>query len=81
MMAHRTPPRLRAALGARTAHHQSDQLVSVREAMAMTTLAERTIRRYITEGRLPAVRVGPKAIRLRRSDVEALITARTSTLA
>ncbi len=35
-------------------------------------VSERTLRRRIAEGRLPAVRVGPKSIRVTAADVEAL---------
>lgn len=36
-------------------------------------VSERTVRRRIAEGKLPAYRFGPRHIRIRREDVEALL--------
>jgi excisionase family DNA binding protein len=55
-----------------------DQLIRVSEAGAMLALSEKTIRRYISAGTLTRVRVGPRAVRVRRGEVEALIRS-TST--
>lgn len=37
-------------------------------------VSERTLRRRIAEGKLPAYRVGPRSIRVAAEDVEALAT-------
>jgi excisionase family DNA binding protein len=36
-------------------------------------VSERTLRRLIADGSLPAYRIGSKTIRVRRSDVDALL--------
>lgn len=46
---------------------------TVQTAAASLGLTERSIRRYIADGRLPAYRIGDKQIRLRVADVEALM--------
>lgn len=46
--------------------------LSLKEAAARYGVSERTIRRRIAEGQLPAYRVGPRTIRVRTADVEAL---------
>ncbi len=46
--------------------------LTLKEAAEWYGVCERTLRRRIAEGRLPAYRVGPRAIRVRRADVEAL---------
>lgn len=42
-------------------------------ASDFTGLTERSLRRYISEGKLAAYRVGTKQIRVRVEDVEALL--------
>ncbi len=37
-------------------------------------VTDRSLRRYIADGRLPAYRIGSRQIRVRREDVEALLT-------
>lgn len=46
--------------------------LSLKEAAEWHGVSERTLRRRIAEGRLPAYRVGPRTIRVRAEDVEAL---------
>jgi len=48
-------------------------LVSISEAAAYLRLSPQSIDGWIRAGHIRAYRVGPKTIRLRRSDVEALI--------
>lgn len=36
--------------------------------------AERTVRRYIASGELPAYRLGPRQIRIKVTDLDALMT-------
>lgn len=46
--------------------------LTLKEAAGFYGVSEKTLRRRIAEGRLPAYRVGPRAIRVSASDVEAL---------
>lgn len=48
--------------------------LKLREAAEWYGISERTLRRRIAEGRLPAYRVGPRSIRVAAEDVEALAT-------
>jgi excisionase family DNA binding protein len=54
-----------------------DRLLTVREACAILTLRERTVRSWIAGGKLPAVRLSRRAIRVRLGDVEDFIRAHT----
>lgn len=46
--------------------------LKLQEAAEYYDVSERTLRRRIAEGKLAAVRVGPRSIRVRAEDVEAL---------
>lgn len=46
--------------------------LTLKEAAAWYGISERTLRRRIAEGRLPAYRIGPRTIRVTAQDVEAL---------
>lgn len=46
--------------------------LTLHEAAEWYGVSERTLRRRISEGKLAAVRVGPRSIRVRAEDVEAL---------
>lgn len=48
-------------------------LLTLAQAAEYTQLGQRTLRRYIAEGKLPALRAG-RAIRLRPEDVDNLFT-------
>lgn len=48
--------------------------LSLKEAAAWYGVSERTLRRRIAEGKLPAFRVGPRSIRVTAEDVAALAT-------
>lgn len=50
------------------------ELLTIREAADFLRVSEVTISRWIKQGRLPALRVGPRAIRIRRDDLDELIT-------
>lgn len=49
------------------------RLLTIEEAAAYTSLSTRTIRRRIADGALPAFRVGPRSIRVRREHLEQLL--------
>ena len=49
------------------------KLRSIEAAANYLGVSQRTIRRYISEGKLPAVYVGEKLIRVDQADIEALI--------
>lgn len=50
------------------------EYLTVAEAAALLKVDRSTIRRWIARGDLPAYRVGPRAVRLRRDDVARLPT-------
>lgn len=52
---------------------RTTEFVSVQQAADFLNLTERSIRRYIADGTLPAYRIGTKQIRLRAADVMALL--------
>lgn len=49
------------------------RLLTIEEAADYTALSTRTIRRRISAGDLPAIRVGPRSIRIRHDDLEQLL--------
>ena len=48
------------------------ELIGLQEAADRCGVCYRTIRRYIADGRLNAVRVGPRNLKVYATDVEAL---------
>lgn len=48
------------------------ELIGIQEAADYCNVSYRTIRRWIADGRLNAVRVGPRLLKVAASDVEAL---------
>jgi excisionase family DNA binding protein len=50
------------------------ELLSVSEISEQYDLHPNTVRGYYRSGRLPAVLLGPRMIRIRRSDIEHLLT-------
>jgi len=57
-----------------TRTEKRDELLTITEAAALLRIHHRTIRKYISLGRLPGYHIGTKAVRVRRSDVERLLT-------
>ena len=57
---------------ARMAQAIGKKHLTLREAGEWYGLSERTLRRRIAEGKLPAFRVGPRSIRVTAEDVAAL---------
>ena len=60
----------------RPRRNSADDFVTVREAAETLGVSPSTVWRWVDAGNLPASRVGPKAIRIRRGDVEAAIRPR-----
>ena len=50
-----------------------EPLISLEAAAERLDMHPRTVRRLISQGRLPGYRVGDRAIRLRMSDVDKLL--------
>lgn len=55
-----------------------DQLLSRAEAAALLGLSPWTIRRYEHQGKLHPIRLSSTAVRIRRSEIQALIEAGVS---
>lgn len=56
-----------------------DEWLSVNEVAARMRVTRRTVDRYIKAGHLPATRLpGGRLLRIRRSDVEALLSGRSA---
>jgi excisionase family DNA binding protein len=51
---------------------QLEKLVTLAQAAEALGVTTKTLRTYIAEGRLPAVRIGNQLIRVRASDVASL---------
>ncbi|KHL18531.1 excisionase family DNA binding protein [Mumia flava] len=47
--------------------------LTLAEASARVSFTERSLRRFISEGSLPAYRVGSRHIRIKQSDLDALL--------
>lgn len=52
----------------------ADDYLTVSEAAALLRVAPSTVRRWIRSGDVPAYRLGPRRIALRRTDLSALVT-------
>ncbi|MGI8537921.1 MAG: helix-turn-helix transcriptional regulator [Mycobacteriales bacterium] len=50
----------------------TEPLLSLPQAAELTGYCSATIRRWVASGHLPAYRVGPRGIRVKRSDLDAL---------
>lgn len=50
------------------------QLLTIPEFAKEIGLSERTVRRYIKDHRIDAYRLGPQALRVRRNQIDKLIT-------
>ena len=51
-----------------------NELLKIKQAAQDSNVHENTIRNCIRDGRLPAVRLGARVIRIRRADLDALFT-------
>ncbi len=54
----------------------SRRLVSLADAAAALAVSTRTVRRYIADGQLEAVRLGRKTLRIKVDSIERFIDAR-----
>jgi len=57
-------------------HAKADnhEFLTINETAALLRITTRSVRRYVTEGKLPAYRVGERWVRVKREDVERLFT-------
>lgn len=51
-----------------------DDLLTVPEAAAVLKVSPVTVSRWLRQGRLPAYRLGPRAVRIRRSELAAVFS-------
>ena len=49
-------------------------MLTTAEVADLCRVSNSTVTRWLADGRLPGVKVGPRTFRFRRSDVEALLT-------
>lgn len=56
------------------------QLISLADAALTLAVSTKTVRRYIAAGRLEAVRLGNKTLRIKTTSIEQLIRTGTITL-
>lgn len=54
-----------------------DEFLTTREVAELARVNPVTVQRWVHTGRLAAVRLGPRLLRYRRSDVEALLATPT----
>lgn len=55
------------------ASHDSGELLTVPEAAELLKVSAVTVSRWLKQGRLPAYRVGPRAVRIRRADIDRIL--------
>lgn len=53
--------------------HGPGELLTVPEAAEVLKVSAVTVSRWLKQGRLPAYRVGPRAVRIRRSDIDDIL--------
>ena len=53
-----------------------EPLLTIREVSELTNLSVGTLYRWISEGRIPVVRLSKRCIRFRQSDIEEWIAAK-----
>ncbi len=54
----------------------SQRLVTLRDAGDALAISTRTVRRYVADGQLDAVRLGRKTLRIKVDSIERLMSAR-----
>jgi len=58
------------------AANPSQRLVTMRDAADALAISTRTVRRYVSDGQLDAVRLGRKTLRIKVDSIERLMSAR-----
>ena len=53
-----------------------DSLIRPREAAEILQISAASVYRLLSNGRLPAIQVGPRSLRIRRADLDQFIDAR-----
>jgi len=53
-----------------------EKLLTIREVAEILRVSRRTIERWVKQGKIKAVRIGPHTLRFTPSDVEDLITGK-----
>lgn len=61
------------SIQSRPSGQRAVEFCSISEAADYLAVTERSVRRYIAEGKIPGYRVGEKLVRLRVEDVAALV--------
>lgn len=69
----RGPERVPRALGRMSATDLDPWIPQPEACDYLGGITDRTLRRYVAEGKLPAYRLGPRLLRFRRSDLDALL--------
>jgi excisionase family DNA binding protein len=59
--------------------HDSGELLTVPEAAEVLKVSAVTVSRWLKQGRLPAYRVGPRAVRIRRADIDHILAPAVAT--
>ena len=59
------------------ANSENDPLMDIRGASALTDLSVGTIYHFVSEGRIPFIRISRRCIKFRRSDLEAWLLEKT----
>ncbi len=57
-----------------------DELLTVKEIAQLLKLNPQAVRNWIDQGRLPAIRVGKRRVRVRQSDLDTHLAARRPAL-
>jgi excisionase family DNA binding protein len=58
---------------AKSSTTQRQHLLSINQAAEYAAVSTKTVRRRIADGTIPAVRLGPRAIRVRLQDIDAAL--------
>lgn len=56
---------------------ENDPLMDIRGASAFTDLSVGTLYHFVSEGRIPFIRISRRCIKFRRSDIEAWLLEKT----
>ena len=56
---------------------ERSQLLDVREAAALLKISPGSLYHWLSQGRIPVVRLGPRCVRFRRSDLEEWISEKS----